>query len=145
MKLKIYPTPGPHYGLKDWDEAYWIDPFVCTGCGVDHGVLHNSDQPQKKMFGRRYDEVVIVCYICGCGRDRFNLLLLDENDCIASHHTITESDLLEHWPRIAMFYAEDEGWHDDDDVWDPVVEEREYWPRWSMEYHRKLAERKAVR
>lgn len=143
--MKVYRTPGPHYGKKDWDEGYWIDPFICTGCGVDHSVLHNSSEPHKKLYGRRYGSVVIACYICGCGRDRFNLLLLDENDCIASHHTISESELLEHWPQIAPYYIEDEWDDDSDDEWDAVTEEREYWPVWSREYHLRLEGRESAR
>ena len=139
MKPKCYKAGGPHYGRPNWDEFCWVDPFVCSGCGMDFSVLHGGESLHDKMSGRRYGNIVMVAYHCGCERLRFNLLLLDDNDCITSHHTVGEDDLRTHWPEIAEFYVGDDDWGWDDDEYNPIADEREYWPEMIRKYHSALA------
>lgn len=137
--MKCYKAGGPHYGRPNWDEFCWIDPFVCSGCGIDF-KFHADSAPaimQGKICGRRYGNIVMTAYICGCERKRFNLLVLDDDDYVKSHFTVGESDLRTHWPEIAEFYIEDSAPWIDEDL-DPVAEEREYWPEWNRKYHRAL-------
>lgn len=144
MKPRCYPTPGPHYGVKNWDEGYWLDPFVCTGCGFDFAAYCKGEKIYERLYGRRYDNVIVVGYFCGCERTRSNMVLLDDDDCIAAHHTVSEDDLITYWPRIADFYIGDE-WNDDpDDGYDAVEEERELWPELIRKYHRWLESKSAI-
>jgi hypothetical protein len=131
---------GPHYGPKDWDEFCWLDAFLCSGCGIDFAVLNNGPKLNDKLCGRRYGNVVMVAHMCGCERTRFNLVLLDDQDYIAAHYTVSERELEMYWPRIAEFYVGDDDWNWDDDDYDPVAEEREYWPEFIRRYHHKLNE-----